>query len=211
MSSNKRVYPSGAQKRRMKLEAEAAVKKLKPITSFFTPQNQENRDQESGDDDDVHPTEENSLSVNDILQKEPEADKTVPFPSDSDLDTDDDASISIASGSATDTDNISLSSMKLADLVEKKHPSDKGYYKCDLTAEMKRFIISNGPCKPMGPFPRDKKTGNRFSSFFYESTNKAGMKIPRTWLEYLLIQFTCFCYIYVQYIVFNRFFSFYLI
>lgn len=75
MSSNKRLYLSGAQKRKIKLETEAAVKKLKPITSFFTPQHQEKKEQESYDG-----REESDFSSSDLQQKETEADVIVTPP-----------------------------------------------------------------------------------------------------------------------------------
>ena len=40
---SKRIYPSGPQERKMKLESEASAKKSKIITSFFTPQQKEKK------------------------------------------------------------------------------------------------------------------------------------------------------------------------
>lgn len=173
MSSNKRLYLSGAQKRKKHLETEATVKKLKPITSFFTPQHQEKKEKESDNG-----CEKSDFSSSDLQEKETEADVIV-TPSNTDPD------ISIATDNLKEENMaatmLNTATLEQTDLLDKKHPTDKGHYKSVLTAELKRFIISHGPCQPKGPFPQNEETGTQFTSFFYESKNKAGLKIPRTW------------------------------
>lgn len=74
------------------------------------------------------------------------------------------------------------------------HPSDKGLFDDPvLTPEEKRFIIAAGSCRPRGPFPIDEATKSHFSEYFYDLTNKAGVKIPRRWLCYSTILDCVYC------------------
>lgn len=41
-----------------------------------------------------------------------------------------------------------------------------------------------GPFKPQGPFPKDSESNRSFSVYYYSYINKAGIKIPRSWLCY---------------------------
>lgn len=78
-----------------------------------------------------------------------------------------------------------LNSEMLSISNENPYPTDKAKFNSILlTADEKRFVIANGPCKPTGPFPIDKNSNTRFSSYFYHTKNKAGIQIPRTWLCY---------------------------
>lgn len=67
-----------------------------------------------------------------------------------------------------------------------KYPTDRGDFQTDIIDnKTKRFIISQGSCKPKGIFPRDEKQGGRcFSETYYTMKTKAGISIPRVWLCY---------------------------
>lgn len=54
-----------------------------------------------------------------------------------------------------------------------------------LSDQEKRFIVDNKPCRPSGPFPKDKNNRS-FSSFYYAETSKSGIKTERWWLCYSL-------------------------
>ncbi len=66
------------------------------------------------------------------------------------------------------------------------YTTDKGHYPDTLTdGQVKHFIVSQGSCKPPGPFPRDPLQGDRyFSMSFYSTTTKYGIQLPRSWLCY---------------------------
>lgn len=71
--------------------------------------------------------------------------------------------------------------------------NDKGYYEDrKLTNAEKRFLVDTEPCRPLGPFPKDSK-GRKFSTFFYNKTNKSGIKTERLWLCYSKILDKCYC------------------
>uniref|UniRef100_A0A672HGU4 HAT C-terminal dimerisation domain-containing protein n=1 Tax=Salarias fasciatus TaxID=181472 RepID=A0A672HGU4_SALFA len=56
--------------------------------------------------------------------------------------------------------------------VKSKYPTDIGHFPDVLDANLKRYIVSMGPCKPTGPFPRDNKQGRRcFSNQIRLETN----------------------------------------
>lgn len=69
---------------------------------------------------------------------------------------------------------------------------DKGYSTGQLTSDQKMFLVDNTPCQPMGPFPRDNM-GRSFSTFYYNKTNKSGLKTERLWLYYSPILNKCYC------------------
>lgn len=74
------------------------------------------------------------------------------------------------------------------------YPTDRGNFGNVLSDELKHFIISNGPCKPRGPFPKDENQHNRsFSCTYYEKFTKAGFKIKREWLCYSIIKDAVYC------------------
>uniref|UniRef100_A0A3B3YLV2 DUF4371 domain-containing protein n=1 Tax=Poecilia mexicana TaxID=48701 RepID=A0A3B3YLV2_9TELE len=59
-------------------------------------------------------------------------------------------------------------------------------------ANIKRYILKMGPCRPKFPFPTD--INNRsFSESYYTSTNKVGMKFPRSWMCYSPKLDCCYC------------------
>ena len=68
-----------------------------------------------------------------------------------------------------------------------KYPTDLGHFPHNVDSKVKHYIVSMGPCKPTGPFPRsigsDKKSRS-FSTNYYTSKTKSGLEIPRTWLCY---------------------------
>ena len=66
-------------------------------------------------------------------------------------------------------------------------PTDRGHYDMNKPpdADTKSYIIATGSCRPTGPFPRDRKQGDRcFSEKYYTTTTKAGIKLQRSWLCY---------------------------
>ena len=74
-----------------------------------------------------------------------------------------------------------------------RFPTDRAnYFENIEDANIKRYILKMGPCKPKGPFPKDKD--NRcFSESYYTSTTKVGMKFPRSWMCYSPKLDCCYC------------------
>lgn len=62
--------------------------------------------------------------------------------------------------------------------------TDRALFSELLSDELKRKIISAGPNKPMGPFPKNKEDNRAFSSDYYTTKTKTGQKIDRFWLCY---------------------------
>ena len=68
-------------------------------------------------------------------------------------------------------------------LTTKKHPCDKANFREHFSHEDKQLVISFGPCRPLGPFPRDPaQKGRCFSESFYTKASQAGVKLKRTTL-----------------------------
>ena len=67
-------------------------------------------------------------------------------------------------------------------LISDEHPTDRDYYADVLDANLMRFIVETGSCRPYGPFPRDSKNRCFGDSFYYNKNYK--IKIPVTWLCY---------------------------
>lgn len=67
------------------------------------------------------------------------------------------------------------------------YPSDRCHFDENINCNTKRFVISNGPCRPDIDFPykiyEDGKSF-RFSTFFYTMKLKSGINVPRFWLCY---------------------------
>ncbi|XP_043482137.1 zinc finger MYM-type protein 1-like [Leptopilina heterotoma] len=191
MSSSKRIYPSGAKKRKLKSEIEASIKKLNPITSFLKPYSNEI---ESQIENDTHTNNlqdtSNSIKNNNLVTEESiEVSSTVA--SGSDIASNNYENISIINN---EENKFHVPNLPwVIDLLSKPNPTDKGHFPEILTADHKKFVISNGSCRPAGPFPKNKETNSHFSSYFYEMTNKAGVKIPRTWLCYSMILDCAYC------------------
>lgn len=74
-----------------------------------------------------------------------------------------------------------------------RFPTDRANFAENIQdANIKRFILKMGPCRPKGPFPTDKD--NRcFSQSYYTSTTKVGMKLPRSWMCYSPKLDCCYC------------------
>uniref|UniRef100_A0A8D0GJ48 TTF-type domain-containing protein n=1 Tax=Sphenodon punctatus TaxID=8508 RepID=A0A8D0GJ48_SPHPU len=87
-------------------------------------------------------------------------------------------------GSEEDT-KVSDSNVHYESLASIKFPTDKVRFSEPLSSQDKWFIISNGPCQPSGPFPRDSgQKGRCFSESYYTKVNRAGVKLRRAWLCY---------------------------
>lgn len=81
-------------------------------------------------------------------------------------------------------------------------PTDRGMFPDIIkNSNLKRQIISFGPCKPNIKFPlntscyEDSKDikSRKFSIEYYFTTNLAGQKIPRGWLCYSIILDKAYC------------------
>uniref|UniRef100_A0A673B287 TTF-type domain-containing protein n=1 Tax=Sphaeramia orbicularis TaxID=375764 RepID=A0A673B287_9TELE len=72
-------------------------------------------------------------------------------------------------------------------------PTDRANFAENIQdANIKRYILKVGPCRPKGPFPTDED--NRcFSESYYTSTTKVGMKIARSWMCYSPKLDCCYC------------------
>jgi hypothetical protein len=73
--------------------------------------------------------------------------------------------------------------------------TDRAHFNVDIAdAQIKRFIVEHGPCRPKGPFIRDAAQKQRcFSDNFYETSSKSGLKISRSWLCYSPILDKAYC------------------
>ncbi|XP_043275284.1 zinc finger MYM-type protein 5-like [Venturia canescens] len=73
--------------------------------------------------------------------------------------------------------------MSLESLIHEEYPSDIAYYPTIITADIRRFVLDHGSCRPRGPFPKNEK--NRcFSNSYYTTVNKSGLQMERSWLCY---------------------------
>jgi len=72
-----------------------------------------------------------------------------------------------------------------ANITKQTYPTDKGHFKDIrvLSADIKKFVVSSGSCRSPGPYSLSE-TRNRFSAYYYTTTNKAGVTIPRSWICY---------------------------
>lgn len=86
--------------------------------------------------------------------------------------------------------------------LNSEFPSDRGNFPDVINnSNLKRQIISFGPCKPNIKFPLDStwcqdnvsKKCRKFSVEYYFTTNLAGHKIPRSWLCYSVILDKAYC------------------
>lgn len=74
-------------------------------------------------------------------------------------------------------------------------PTDRAHFTENVDDFTKQLIVRHGPCKPMGPFPKDPKQKNRhFSKAYYEIRTKTGMCIQRDWLCYSLKEDYVYCH-----------------
>jgi hypothetical protein len=64
--------------------------------------------------------------------------------------------------------------------TDNEHITDRGPCTSGLTDA---FIISNGPCRPLGPYQKDKNNRN-VSNFYYTKISTSGIKTDRMGLCY---------------------------
>jgi hypothetical protein len=76
--------------------------------------------------------------------------------------------------------------------IDNAHITDRGRFTSGLTDADKHFIISNGPCRPLGPYQKDKNNRN-FSNFYYTKISTSGIKTDRMWLCYSKLLDKCYC------------------
>lgn len=149
-------YQSGAQKRKKKKEQEIQTSKLIKINTLLTPNNNPSTSSSTS-----HKVSENVTSEVDILEAEV-----------------------ITPGNICDSNKNQDPQTGIFNLSI-KYPSDRGFFSENVTDEIKHLIVNHGPCKPMGPFPKDAKQENRcFSKTYYQKVTKTGMSLPREWLCY---------------------------
>ncbi|XP_043271175.1 zinc finger MYM-type protein 1-like [Venturia canescens] len=73
--------------------------------------------------------------------------------------------------------------MSLESLIHEEYPSDIAHYPTIITADIRRFVLDHGSCRPRGPFPKNEK--NRcFLNSYYTTVNKSGLQMERSWLCY---------------------------
>ncbi|XP_065678162.1 zinc finger MYM-type protein 5-like [Hydra vulgaris] len=71
----------------------------------------------------------------------------------------------------------------LSEIICEQYPSDFANFKDVITVEEKQFILSVGPCRPEGPFPKDDRNRS-FSINYYKKVTKSGISVENTWLCY---------------------------
>ena len=72
-------------------------------------------------------------------------------------------------------------------------PTDRANFAENIQdANIRRYILKMGPCRPKGPFPTDNDN-QCFSKSYYTSTTKIGIKLPRSWMCYSPKLDCCYC------------------
>lgn len=175
---DKRKYKSGAEKRKLKLENFEKAKKLPKIDTFFNQQNapgQSSSRLSSSKEFECPITNIQSEISNHqlILQNIPLVGTQV-------------------NNISSDNESEYLDHISTPNIREKS--TDIGHYKNkELFDDDKRFIISQPPNKPKGPYPKDPTQGNRcFSETYYSSVTKYGV-VPRVWLCYSNVLDAAYC------------------
>ncbi|KAG8540294.1 hypothetical protein GDO81_019541 [Engystomops pustulosus] len=100
----------------------------------------------------------------------------------------------INSTATSQTASTSTSSI-LESATASEYVTDRANYPVTIAdPNVKRFIISQGPCRPPGPFPRDNDKDKRcFSEKYYDRITQTGLKLPVTWLGYSPKLNTVYC------------------
>lgn len=81
----------------------------------------------------------------------------------------------------------------ISSLKQNKNPTDKANFNNRiLSANLKKFIIENGPCRPKMIFPKDDKK-RRFSASFYTRISYTGQVTNLFWLCYSAIENKAYC------------------
>ena len=209
----KKKDPSGYQKRKSREEAEKKRAKLPKITGFFKKKAEEDKgdselaegaaggqEETGGEAAEAAPVATSSSPVDRVelaedeelenfTEEEPPVIATVTAsnsgpPSHSEEDDGDakDDNMEIEEGGVEEEEEEDV-----VVLEHVKYPTDLGHYPHNVDSKVKHYIVSMGPCKPTGPFPRsigsDKKCRS-FSTHYYTSKTQSGLEIPRTWLCY---------------------------
>lgn len=194
MSSNKRVYLSGSQKRKNKIKADENTKKLKKISSFLdsSPKcvSQKSTKQYSETCDNMkEDTSTSNKQIGNALFEQTvdrinvcEMNKAIESAEREKVNTD-------------ESQETNIDVHMIANITKQTYPTDKGHFKdiCVLSANIKKFIVSSGSCRPPGPYPLNNETQSYFSAYYYTTTNKAGVTIPRSWICYSKILDCAYC------------------
>lgn len=173
-------HMSGAHKRKKKREEEEKYAKLPKISSFFKTSGDASTSAASS-----HSTTEQGSSIEHVNVS----------PGSIVQSSLQDSVTTLDEGSSTQTEEeqiqipavseAPIQSSFIESVLAEEHITDRGHYPITIQdGNIKRFIITNGPCRPKGPFPRDEKDGRCFSASFYERVTKTGLKLPVTWLCY---------------------------
>ncbi|XP_025421989.1 zinc finger MYM-type protein 1-like [Sipha flava] len=131
---------SGAAKRKIKKQREESVKRM-PKTDTYFKQNHEETEEQDIDNPGI------------LLNKIKTASNSVSEPT------------ATSSIDTINTKNVEPNIFN--SLICERFPTDKVHFKEPLSYQEKRFIISQGPCQPKGPFPTD----NRISSSWVTGNN----------------------------------------
>lgn len=151
---------SGTAKHKIKKQKEEYVKRMPKIDTYFKPNHEETEKEQDIDNSGILLNTINTAS-NFVL--EPTATSSI--------------------------DTINTKNVEpyiFNSLICERFPTDKVDFKEPLNHQEKRFIISQGPCQPKGPFPTDSDNSRSFSEKFYYFTNQANITLKRTWLCYSL-------------------------
>ncbi|XP_068127278.1 zinc finger MYM-type protein 1-like [Hyperolius riggenbachi] len=204
-------HQSGAQKRKKRLEANEKSKKNPKITSFFTaPSAGESAKASSPIESVVEASPETLCSPGSVVQESETGDNTIAETRSLDVgsparetvelcEAESEPSTSLDVGSPAG-DNVEVCEAEphrsgelelvggdvidLTAIAAEKYITDRANFPITIKdPRVKRFIISHGPCRPVGPFPRDDER-RCFSVSYYEKITHTGLKIPVSWLCY---------------------------
>jgi hypothetical protein len=76
--------------------------------------------------------------------------------------------------------------------IDNAHITDRGRFTSGLTDADKHFIISNGLCRHLGPYQKDKNN-RKFSNFYYTKISTSRIKTDRMWFCYFKLLNKCYC------------------
>lgn len=168
--SNKREYMSGACKRKLKKQKEENKCKFSKISQFLT---------------------KPDTCINDISSKNEESENTPEVLKDKEIAT---ASTSMQVPVILENNGTEiLEEVSVAEDILDLNAKDKASYLLPPNSDEKQLIIACGAHQPDGPFLKDDKSGRSFSSLYYTTISKAGVRIKRNWLCYSVIRNYAYC------------------
>lgn len=208
----KRIHPSGFQKRsEMAKKKAAAVGNVPKINSFFsTASAEDTRSVASGtalstqvdtDNNDPElpqfPQTVIKTEIDECLNTASNDSNELNEALDGTGDIPDNNTVNTSQLDHPDSDSIgnvtNVIEVAHDQFYDQEYPSDRGNYdETIVDLDLKRKIVQYGPCQPHINF-QPNESGRKFSSDYYSTVTKTGMKIKREWLCYSVKRDTVYC------------------